>query len=110
MSFAGLLNQSLEIANKNNTPDLHGRDSFGSESTVNCRFERVYKTIVTAEREREPIHAQAMIGTGFVPTRGARVQYGGTTYRCIEIAEAPGRNGQVHHYELMLQEWDYASS
>lgn len=109
MSFAGLLRQSIAISNPNNTPDLHGKDSYASPMTVKCRFERVYKTIVTANRDREPIQGQAVILPSFTPVEGAKVVFGGEAYRVMARSDAPGRNGQVHHYELMLQLWSYGS-
>ena len=109
MSFNGLLRQSITIKNPSGDPDLHGKESFGAAATVRCRFERTYKTIVTAQREREPVHAVAIVPPATIVSRGAQVQFGSDLYRVIERADAPGRNGQLHHLELMLQEWSFAS-
>lgn len=109
MSFNSLLRQSITISNPSGTADLHGKDSFSAGQAVRCRFERVYKTVVTAEREREPIHGVAIIGPGFTPQVGAKVQYGSDIYRLLERSDAPGRNGALHHYELMLQLWEFGA-
>lgn len=107
MSFHGLLNQTLAYENPTATKDLHGKVTYGSSTSTRCRFERVFKTVVTAERDREPIHAQAIVPPSAVVERGARVTFGADTYRVMERSDAPGRNGSIHHYELMLQLWDF---
>lgn len=109
MSFNGLLNQTISVKNPTGVQDLHGKRAFGASVDLRCRFERVYRTIRTAEREREPIHAQAMIGPGTVVQIGAQVTFGSDKFRVIERQDAPGRSGAVHHYELMLQQWEFGS-
>lgn len=109
MSFTSLLRQTIIISNPSGTPDLHAKDSFGSPTTVKCRFERVYKTIVTATREREPIHGMAIIAPGFVPEEGGKVEFGTDVYRIMTRSDAPGKAGRIHHYELQLQLWEFGS-
>ncbi len=109
MSFQGLLRQTISVKNQTGTKDLHAKDGFGSATDVRCRFEAVYKTITTAERERTPIHAIAAIPASATVERGAQVTYGSDVYRVLERSDVPGRNGAIHHYELMLQLWSYGS-
>lgn len=109
MSFLGLLRQTITVRNPSGTKDLHGKDAFGSATDIRARFERTYKTIVTAQREREPIHAIAAIPSTANVQVGAKVTFGSDLYRVLERADVPGRNGSVHHYELMLQLWSFAS-
>lgn len=109
MSFLGLLRQTITVNNPSGTKDLHGKDAYGASATVKARFERTYKTIVTAQREREPIHAIAAIPSTANVQVGAKVTFGSDLYRVLERADVPGRNGSVHHYELMLQLWSFAS-
>lgn len=108
MSFNSLLRQSISVENPSGSKDLHGKDSFGSATTVKCRFERVYKTITTAQREREPIHGMAIVPPTATVEQGAKVTFGTDTYRVMARSDAPGKNGSIHHYELMLQLWSYS--
>lgn len=108
MSLSGLLNQSITVENPTGSRDLHGKPALGAAATVQCRFERKYRTIVTAGREQEPIHAVAVVGPTADVEIGAAVTFGSDKYRVLERADAPGRNGSIHHYELMLQLWSFA--
>ncbi len=107
MSITSLSNQTITVENPDGSLNAHGQKGFGAAVTVKCRFERIYKTIVTDQREREPVHATAGIPPQYTVQRGARVTYGTDKYRVITVAEAPGRSGSVHHRILMLQEWSY---
>lgn len=109
MSLNSLLNQTIAYKNPTGTRDLHGKQAFGASTTIRARFERVYKTIVTPNREREPIDAIAMISPSSAVEVGARVVFGSDTYRVMARSDAPGANGSIHHYELMLQLWSFAS-
>ena len=109
MSFNGLLNQTISVKNPTGAKDLHGKKTLSSAVEYACRFERTYKTIVTAERDREPIHALVAVGPDANVVKGAQVTFGGEVFRVMQRADAPGRNGQIHHYELMLQEWEFGS-
>lgn len=107
MSVSTLSNQSITIENPAGTQDKHGQPVFSTGATALCRFERTYKTIVSAEREREPVHAIAGLPPGVTIVRGARVTYGSDQYRVIQLAEAVDGSGTVHHREAMLQLWGY---
>lgn len=108
MSFQGLLRQTISVKNPTGAKDLHAKDAFGAAADVKCRFERVFKTIVTANREKEPIHAMAAIMPTAAVAKDAQVTYGSDVYRVMQVSDSPGRNGSIHHYELMLQLWSYS--
>jgi len=107
MSVTSLSKQTITIENPSGIQDRHGKKAFGAAASAKCRFERIYKTIVTAEREREPIHAMVGLPPSYTVAIGARVTYGSDQYRVLQIAESPGANGNVHHRILMLQLWGY---
>lgn len=108
MSVSSLSNQSVTIQNPSGTRDKHGQAAYGAAATAYVRFERTYKTIKTPEREREPIHAIVGLPADITITRGSKVTYGSEVYRVIDLAEAIGPGGSVHHREAMLQLWSYA--
>lgn len=108
MSFAGLLNQSVAIRHQDGTRDIHGKRAFSAPTTVSARFERKYKTIVTAERENEPIHAIVFIPAGTAVSVGDRITYVSDDYRVMDKQDIVGRGGSVHHIELLLQLWSFA--
>jgi hypothetical protein len=107
VSLAGLTNQTISLQNPSGTHNKHGQPAYSSAVSVNSRFELTSKVIKTAERERDPINAIAIIGPGTVPQIGAKVTYGSTVYKVIAISSAPGASGVIHHYELMLQLWSF---
>lgn len=107
MGINHLLRQTITIKNPTGTRDLHGKAALGASTSVRARFQRGIKTIVTAEREREPIHGMVFVMPSTDVDVGAQVVYEGTKYRVLERADIPGRNGQIHHRELMLQLWSW---
>lgn len=107
MSVGSLSNQTITIEVPTGLQDRHGQKAFGAPSTAKCRFERIYKVITTAEREREPIHAMVGLPPTYTVTASSRITYGTDQYRVIQIAESPGASGQIHHRILMLQLWGY---
>lgn len=109
MSFNSLLRQTITVKNPTGAKDLHGKETLGSGTDYSCRFERVYKVITTAQRDKVPIQAQAIVGRGATVQIGAQVTFGSDKYRVMVRNDAPGRNGAIHHYELMLQEWEFQS-
>lgn len=109
MAISHLLRQTITVKNPTGSRDLHGNPTLGSAATLRARFERTYKTIVTPEREREPIHAVVFVGPATEVEQGAQITYSGEVYRVIERSDVVGRNGQLHHYELMCQLWSFDS-
>lgn len=109
MSITSLSNQLISIENPTGRQNRHGQPGFGSAASARCRFERTYKTIITAERERDPVHAVVGLPASVTIVRGARVTYGTDVYRVIQLAEAVGASGAIHHREALLQEWSYSS-
>lgn len=108
MSVNTLSNQSVTIENSTGKKDRFGQVGFSAPVTASVRFERTYKTIKTADHEREPIDAIMGMPPDITIAKGARVTYGGETYRAMSIAEAVDGSGAVHHREVMLQIWSFA--
>lgn len=109
MSFKSLLNQTISVKQPTATQDRQGHFGLGSAVEMRSRFERTYKTIVTAEKERTPIDAVFAIGPEVTVAIGSQVAYSNELYRVMTRNDVPGRNGKIHHYELMCQMWSYAS-
>ena len=108
MALGQLLNQTVTVRNLDGDLDKHGRPSLSESSTIRARFERVNKTTVGANRELEPIHGVAFVAPSNAIDLGAKITYDSQEYRVIDRADVVGRNGQIHHYELMLQFWSWA--
>lgn len=109
MAISGLLNQTVSIKNASGTRDLHGKRALGTAFSVSARFERTYKTIVTEDREKEPIHGVVFVPTGTSVSVGDKIVYGTDEYRVINRLDHVGRNGSIHHIELLVQLWSYSS-
>lgn len=107
MGVTHLLKQTLSIKNPSGATDGQGRPALGAATSVKARVELVYKTILNQDREAIPIHAEAVVGPGETVAIGAQATFDSQVYRVMVIKDAPGRNGDVHHYELMLQLWNY---
>jgi head-tail adaptor len=110
MSLNSLLRQNITIENPNGTRDKQGRDSFGENTAAKARIQLTHKVIVTAEKEREPIDAIVFVAPSTVIEKSSRVTYAGEKYRVMKLEPVPGKNGQTHHFELMLQLWSYKAA
>lgn len=108
MALAGLLNQTIVVKNPTGTSDRHGKDGLGSPVTLKARFERKYKVVYNADHEATPIQAMIMVGPATAVEINAQVAYGDELYRVLQRNDAPGRNGSIHHYELMCQLWSFS--
>jgi len=107
VSFKSMLKQSIAVENPSGQKDKQGRDAFGSSTTLAARVQRTNKVIVTAEREREPIDAIIFVNKDATIVKSARITYDSELYRIIKAEDVPGRNGQIHHIEIMAQLWSY---
>ncbi len=109
MAIRHLLNQTVGIKNPTTTRDKYGKIGLGAGVTYRARVQLTKKTIITAEREREPIDMIAFLEPSTTINIGAQMTYGSTLYRVIAISPVPGRNGETNHFEVMAQLWSYAS-
>ncbi len=109
MAISHLLKQTITVKNPSGSKDLHGKPALGSAFTLKARVERTSKVIATENREREPLHAIIFVGPATEVERGAQVTYSSDTYRVLERSDVVGRNGALHHYELMCQLWSFGS-
>lgn len=107
MSFASMLNQTVYIEPAG-ALDAYGNTSFGAPVSYKARFQETTKTIVTPERERQPIDGVVFLAPAAIVEIGSRVTYGGKQYRIMRRDVITAGNGQTHHYELMVQLWSYA--
>lgn len=107
MSFAGLLNQSVTIANAG-VRDKYGKPSFGSETEVPARFQKTNQTIITADREREPIHGIVFVASSVTVYPGDKLIHdtlsSSVEYRVMTVDEVVAKSS-VHHKELKVQLW-----
>lgn len=108
MSFGGMLNQTLTVKNPGTGRDKDGNETLGSSFTVRGRLERTAGTVVTPERERDPVHALVAVNSDANIEHGAQITYQGTKYRVLTIADAIGMDGSIHHSELKCQLWNFA--
>src|SRR5690554_2327663 len=104
-SINHLLNQQVTIENPTGERDGTGKIRTATPTTYRARVERVHKTIARDNQETEPIHLEVFLAPQAVVVRGAKLTYGGVAYRVIEVSDEVGKNGSVHHYELMCQRW-----
>lgn len=109
MSLKSFLKHTISVENPTGSTDRHGDDAFGAATDVPARAERKFKVTVDKDKERRPIHMQFIVGPSSTVLIGARVTYDGEVYRVVERNDAPGRRGDIHHYELMCQYWSFSS-
>lgn len=107
MSFNSLLRQTATIANPSGNRNKQGQPAYGSATTHKVRFQQTTKSIATKDRERTPIHGIVFVGKNATVEKDVQVVYNGTVYRVMAIEDVPGRNGQRHHLELMVQLWSF---
>lgn len=107
MSVKRFLKQTISVKNPTGSTDRHGDEGLGAATDVAARVERVYKVTVDKERERQPIHMKFIVGPDATVEIGAQVTYDGVEYRVLERNDAPGRRGDISHYELMCQYWSF---
>lgn len=109
MGITDLTNQTITVKNPGTTRDKHGNAILGSSASIAARFQRTNKTIVTANKEREPIDGIVFVAAGADVQIGAQVIYDSEKYRVITKADQVIGSGAVHHKELMVQLWSYAA-
>lgn len=108
MSLQSLLRQSVSIENPSTTLDKQGRPALSAAQTYKARVQRTNKTIVTAQKDREPIDAIVFLPPSATVKKGSKLTYSGEEYRVMTIEDVVGRNGSTHHFELKVQLWSYA--
>ncbi len=109
MSFQALLRQTVSVQNPGTTRDKTGRVSLATAVSYKARVQRTNKTIVTAERDREPIDAIIFLNRDAIIQKGGKITYDSEEYRIMTIEDVVGRNGSTHHYEVKAQLWSYNS-
>lgn len=109
MSYKSLLKQSITLEDVATGRSKTGTPNLSTGRTLRARVQPVNKTIVTKERDKTPIHAIVFLDKAAAPILGSRLTYDGTAYRVLVIEKVPGRNGQIHHFELMVQLWSFES-
>jgi hypothetical protein len=107
MSINQLLNQTITVKIPTGSHDVHGKPALGAEVEYRARIERTYKTIITPNKDREPVHAVGFVGPDSNIPIGSQVVYGSDTYRVLQRSDVVGRRGRLHHNELMLQLWSF---
>lgn len=108
MSLAALLNQTISVQNPTGTVGKHGEKALGSATQMAARVQRTSRTIVTPDREREPIHAVIYVAGSRTVEYGAKITYGTETYRVMSKAEGVDGAGDVQNIKLECQLWSYS--
>lgn len=109
MALRHFLNQEITYKNPSGTYDRQGVESLGTAVTTGSRFERKYKIRLDKDKEQIPTHGTFIVGPDDEIAIGAQIEYNDELFRVLEVTEAPGRRGQVHHYELLCQLWSWQS-
>lgn len=110
MSLNSLLRQNITIENPTGARDKQGRDSLGDPVQAKARVQLTSKVIVTVTKEKEPIDAIVFLAPSTVVKKSSRITYQDEQYRVMKLEPVPGKNGQTHHFELMLQVWSYKAA
>lgn len=109
MALRGFFNQPITIENPTDTLSRQGKPGFSDAVSTKARFERTNKTIVTAERDREPIHGDVFVAAEESVLIGARITYEGVQYRVMGIEDVVDMRGRRNHLELLVQLWSFSS-
>lgn len=109
MSLASLLRQTAQYEDPNGGQNRQGDRTLGTAIQMKVRVERTNKTIVTAEREREPIDAIIFAGPDESISIGGRFTYEGTQFRVMRLSDVVGANGRRHHWEVEAQLWSFGA-
>lgn len=107
MALGGLLNQTITYENPTAGRTEEGVALYAAAVSCPARFEQVNKTILSAQKEREPINGRVFIGPNETILQEARVTYAETLYRVLSIEKVVVGNGKLHHYELLVQLWSF---
>lgn len=106
-SIKHLLNQSVSIENPTEERDRYGKPILQPDLEYAARVERVHKTITSDDKEQEPVHLEVYLPDDAAVVRGGKLTYKDESYRIMSVEDAVGRNGRIHHLELMCQLWEF---
>ena len=109
MAITHLLLQSCTLSAVGSTRDKHGNPSLSSGVAYRCRFQKTNKTIVTPEKETEPIHAIIFFEPTVDVGVGSQIQFGSDKYRVMSAEPMIGAGGKTSHIEVMAQLWSFGS-
>lgn len=109
MAITHLLLQSCTLNPAGSARDKHGNPTIASGTTYPCRFQKTSKSIITPEKETEPIHAIIFFDKNVDIATGSQIVFGTDKYRVMSAQPMIGAGGKVSHIEVMAQLWSFGS-
>jgi hypothetical protein len=104
MSYEGMLNQTITVANTNNH-DRYGRQTFGSSTNIKCRFEKKNQTRLLPNGETQVIHGIIFAQPTITINTDDKITFGSDTYKVVNKETVVVGNGSSHHLELEVVKW-----
>lgn len=104
MSLKHLLNQTL-TQYSGGSYGADGKPTYGTGSSVACRFENKVKRILLPTGQTLTIDAFAVVDGGASFATDDRVTYDSIDYKVVDVFKAVDDMGDTHHQELRLVKW-----
>ena len=99
------MNMPITIYNSAGT-DRTGKQTFGSGTATKCRFRQTNGTITTATNEIEPVDGVVITKATETINIGDKIAYNSLNYKVLTKLVSIGANGNPHHFELKVQEYN----
>lgn len=109
MSINSLMNQTIVLKSNLGAKGRHGETDYVPQQTLRGRFEQTNTTIRTAENERTPIDGRVFLPANAAISRGDKITYNNLDFKVMTVNPITLGNGRTHHFEVMVQNWSYAS-
>lgn len=103
MALSTLLNQTVTISAKGPANEV-GEITFSTATDYPARFEEADGTIMTAQKEREPIDGRVFVDADCLVAVGDKLVYNEVEYKVMRVSKDIGGPGSLHHSELVVQE------
>lgn len=103
MSYATLLNQSVQIKRKSGT-DRHGRETVGAATTYSARFERRTRNIFQPNGSVLVIEGRVFLPNSALVATDDELIYDSTSYRIVIVKDQQGAAAR-HHITVEVTKW-----
>lgn len=104
MSINNLLNQTI-TRYSGGSYGADGKPTYGTGSSILCRFENKTKRILLPNGQMLTIDAFAVVNPDTTFTTDDRVTYNLIDYKVVDVFQAIDDLGNTHHQELRLVKW-----
>jgi len=104
MSFKSLLNQQITTYARNGY-DAYGRESVGSATTVQARFQRTSKQRLQPNGTLMTIDGVVYIATASNIAIGDKITHDSNNYKVIGRYDAIDGTGNTQHVKLEVVKW-----